>query len=120
MRMELNGIVGKKIIIKFQEAAVKDFAIWDITSEEFVAVVTGIDERLGIWLRNPRFKIKFTRDKDGNLIPPEKQKIEEFDADIFIPWHYIKGLLHVRDERFIMDKEDRGQIGFHIYKDKEI
>lgn len=120
MKIQMGDILGKMVILKFHQETVRDFAVWDITSEEFVAVVTGIEERLGLWLRNPRFKIKLTRDKEGNLISQENQELEEFEADVFIPWQYIKGILHVRDDRFVYEKSKEKKIGYYTYKNKEI
>lgn len=120
MNIQMSDILGKQIILKLSEEAVRDFAIWDINGEEFFGVVTGLDERLGIWLRHPDFAIKLTKDIEGNYIPEQEQKMEHFEADIFIPWQYIKGIAHIRDDRFIVDKTAKKHIGFGVYKEKRM
>ncbi len=117
--MQINEIIDKKVYIQLEKNA--DFSRWDIKAECILIVVSGVQENLGIWVRHPNYKVIFKIDKSGNSIPADKRKQEEIEADLFIPWRYIKGIFHIRDDRLKREKNPERLVGFNVYKkDKEI
>jgi len=111
--MNMNDIIGKKVLLKFTAEATKDFNEFGITNENMWADVVGVDERLGIWIRHPSYKVAVWWDESKNIISKEKRKQETLPADFFIPLNYIKGILAIEDTRFTI-AEDKIPMGFLI------
>ena len=112
--MQVENLVGKLILFKFSPEIRPDLPLFQIYKDEVWAVVTGIDNE-GVWIENPAYELGIWWDANGNLIPPEKQKKEKVKANILIPWHYIKALMSVEDERFQKAKNERLP-GFKFYR----
>lgn len=117
--MDHNNLIGKKVFLKLIDAAVNDFKDWEIGYKELVVFISGVEQN-GIWLRHPNFKITFTIDKGGNKISETERKFEEIEADIFIPWKYIKGIVHLHDDRLKYDNEPERKMGFAVSEKREI
>lgn len=114
--MSWDKIIGKKIILKLTDDAVNEFKEWDIKAKNLVVFISGVEQN-GLWLRHPNFGITFTKDKNGNNVPEDKRMSEEIEADIFIPWGYIKGMVHLCDARLEYGKElVQRAIGFNAEK----
>ena len=77
-------------------------------------MVTGIED-LGIWIENPEYELGIWWDDKGHLIPEDKQKKEKVKTDILIPWHYIKAIMSVEDDRFERVKNETLP-GFKVYR----
>jgi hypothetical protein len=112
--MRLEDLEGKLVLFKLSEEIKDDLPLFQIYSDSFWAVVTGIENE-GIWVENPAYELGIWWDKQGNLIPPEKQVKEEVRANIFIMWRYVKGIMNVVDERFHRIKSEELP-GFKVYK----
>lgn len=72
--------------------------------------VLEVEEFVGIWVRNKKTEAVFKINKDGSAMPEEEQKPEKVDANVLIPWKFIKGILVLEDERTQVVKT--GAIGF--------
>jgi hypothetical protein len=112
--MRLAELKGKLVLFKFAETIRHDLSLFQIYKDELWAVVTGIDD-MGIWLQNPEYELGIWWNEKGELIPPNKQAKEKIKTDIFIPWHHIKMLMDVNDERFQKLKNERLP-GFQVYR----
>ncbi|MBU4562020.1 hypothetical protein KKB17_01255 [bacterium] len=110
-RMEHNKLIGKKVFLKLIDSAVEDFKDWDIGYKQLTVFISGVEQN-GLWLRHPNFKITFKVDKEGKVNPEANRKEEEIEADIFIPWGYVKGIVHLIDDRLKYDNEPGREIGF--------
>ena len=110
--MKMENLIGKKVYLKLKEETIVDFKVWDIKDPIILVTVSGIEYTLGIWIRNPGFKVKFLQNKKGKVIPKSKQKVEEVEADVFIRWEYIKGILDIKDDRLKIIKDKEDSIGF--------
>ncbi len=112
--MQVGDLVGKLTLFKFSEEIRPDLPLFQIYKDEVWALVTGVDNE-GIWIENPEYELGVWWDEKGNLIPPHKQVKEKVKTHILIPWHYIKVLMSVADERFQKAKSERLP-GFQAYK----
>ena len=112
--MQLEELKGKLVLFKFAEEIRPDLPLFQIYKDEIWAVVTGIDD-VGIWIENPAYELGVWWDGKGDLIPPGKQVKEKVKTNILIPWHYIKAIMSVEDERFQKIKSDKLP-GFHTYR----
>lgn len=97
--MQLENLVGKLVLFRFTDEARSDFPLFQIYDLVLWAVVSGIENE-GIWIKHPNYELGIWWDKEGNLIPPDKQVKESVKTDILIFWKYIKGIMTVEDERF--------------------
>jgi len=112
--MQVEELKGKLVLFKFSEEIRPDLPLFQIYKDELWALVTGVDNE-GLWIENPRYELGIWWDKEGNLIPPNKQVKEKVKASILIPWRFIKALMSVEDERFQQIKSQRFP-GFQVYK----
>lgn len=112
--MQVEELKGKLVLFKFAEEIRPDLSLFQIYKDELWGVVTGVDD-LGVWIENPAYELGVWWDEKGDLIPPNKQVKEKVQANIFIPWRYVKILMSVEDERFQKVKSERLP-GFQIYK----
>lgn len=112
--MQVENLVGKLVLFKFSEAIRGDLSLFQIFKDEVWALVTGIDNE-GVWIENPAYELGIWWDKDGNLIPQEKQVKEKVKTNILILWIYIKALMSVEDERFQKIKSEKLP-GFKVYR----
>jgi len=118
-RVSYENLIGKKVFLKLINNAVNDFKNWDIKSEELIVFISGVESN-GLWLRHPNFEIIFKVAQDGNPIPENQRRSEEKEADIFIPWGYVKGIVNIHDDRLKYDNEPERKIGFTISEKREI
>jgi hypothetical protein len=109
--MQVADLRGKLVLFKFSAEIAHDLPLFQIYKDELWAVVGGIDNE-GVWIENPSYELGVWWDEKGELIPPNKQVKEKVKTNIFIPWHYIKALMSVEDERFQKTKSERFP-GFH-------
>ena len=112
--MRVEELNGKLALFKFSEEIRPDLSLFQIYKDEIWAVVTGIDNE-GVWIENPAYELGIWWDKQGNLIPQDKQVKEKVKTNILIPWRYIKAVMSVDDERFQKEKNERLP-GFHVYR----
>lgn len=112
--MRAEELKGKLVLFKFSEEIRPDLSLFQVYRDEVWAIVTGVENE-GIWLENSAYELGIWWDEKGNLIPQDKQIREKVKTNILIPWHYIKALMSVDDERFQKVKSERFP-GFHIYK----
>lgn len=112
MEMRVRNLIGKGVFIKLKEEISDHFKNWGIKGKEFFATVVGVDEYLGVWVRNTEFRVRFSTDKDGNEIPENMRKEEIAEADILLKWEYIKGILDINDERLKVIEDDEVRLGF--------
>ena len=114
VEMRVEELQGRLVLFKFVEEIRHDLALFQIYKDEVWAVVAGIDNE-GIWIENPSYELGIWWDEKGELIPPNKQVKEKVKTNIFVPWHYIKAMMSVEDERFQKKKNER-MPGFQVYK----
>ncbi len=119
-RISYDNLIGKKVFLKLVDDATNDFKDWDIGHKELVVFISGVESNNGLWLRHPNFKITFKINKTGGEIPENERKPEEVEADIFIPWRYIKGIVHLHDNRLKYDNKPERKIGFTVPEKREI
>ncbi len=112
--MQVSELKGKLVLFKFSEEIRPALSLFQIYKDEVWAVVTGVDNE-GIWVENPAYELGIWWDKNGNLIPHDKQVKERVKTHVLIPWRYIKALMSVEDERFQKIKNERFP-GFTIYR----
>lgn len=112
--MQLADLKGKLVLFKFTEDLRPDLPLFQIYKSELWAVVTGVDD-IGIWIENSAYELGVWWDDKGNLIPENKQFKEKLKTHIMIPWHYIKSMMSVDDERFQKVKSERLP-GFQTYR----
>ncbi|OGX19587.1 MAG: hypothetical protein A3K83_03490 [Omnitrophica WOR_2 bacterium RBG_13_44_8b] len=112
--MQVEDLKGKLVLFKFSEEIRMDLSLFQVYKDEVWAIVTGVDTE-GVWIENPSYELGIWWDKQGNLVPQDKQVKEKVKTNIFIFWRYIKGLMAVEDERFQKVKSEQIP-GFHIYK----
>jgi len=118
-RVSYENLIGKKVFLKLIDAAVDDFRTWDIETKGLLVCISGVESE-GLWLRHPNFKITFKVAEDGGQIPEDQKKQEKKEADIFIPWRYVKGIANIHDDRFKYDNKPEKKIGFTISEEIEI
>lgn len=112
--MQVDDLKGKLVLFKFSDEIRQDLPLFQIYKDEVWAVVTGIGTE-GIWIENPSYELGVWWDENGNLIPPNKQVKEKVKTNILIPWHYVKIVMSVEDERFQRVKSERFP-GFQVYR----
>ncbi|MCK4912647.1 MAG: hypothetical protein KAS05_02885 [Candidatus Omnitrophica bacterium] len=116
--MDLHSLIGKLVLFKFHETIKNDFRIFDIQGENLWGVVSGIEpNNMGVWVKHPKYKLGIWWDEEGNTIPENQRTKEEFEADVLIPWQYIKGIMCIRDDRF--NREDKSSMGFHPFEENK-
>lgn len=118
-RVSYENLIGKKVFLKLTNDAVKDFKTWDIKSKELIVAISGVESE-GLWLRHPNFEITFKVARNGSQIPRNKARKEKKEADIFIPWGYVKGIVNIHDDRLKYDNKTERKIGFIISEKREI
>jgi hypothetical protein len=112
--MRIDDLKGKLALFKLSEEIKDDLSIFQIYGVNLWAVVTGVENE-GIWIENPGYELGIWWDKEGKLIPKERQIQENVKADTLILWRYIKGIMDVKDERFQKIKST-DLPGFKAYK----
>lgn len=112
--MQIDELKGKLVLFKFADEIRQDLSLFQIFKDELWAVVTGIENE-GVWIENPAYEIGVWWDKDGGLIPPNKQVKEKVKTNILVPWRYIKAIMSVDDERFQKIKNEKLP-GFQAYR----
>ena len=96
--MHMGKLIGNKVYIRLKKESSDFFGEWFGKKSSTIGfVVTGIDKVLGLWVEGDDIDVEFV----GN-----PKKVKKAKTDIFIPWHYIDGILYIRDKRAKLIKDD--------------
>ncbi|PID57153.1 hypothetical protein CSB45_07950 [candidate division KSB3 bacterium] len=86
-----------------------------ITENNFYAKIVGYD-RIGLWIENPEFTTTRVRDDNGNIIPPELRKQEQYLANVLIPWANVRSIVQFPErEGFSYEEDGIGSLGHGVY-----
>jgi len=110
-----EDIIGDVVFISFNDKDMLEHV--GIKAECGHFMIKGFDH-LGLWVQHPGLYNVVSEDKNGNPLPPGKEKKENIKANIFIHWSNIKTLMHYPDRKgFDFPSEFDKNIGFKIKKD---
>jgi hypothetical protein len=97
--MILDDLRGEVVLIKLRSA--EDLATFGVSSTNIYAKVIEIDERVGVWVENPRWTPGTHEDtEEGHL------------AQILIRWDYVVGIMTFPERKGFKEEEDIKPIGF--------
>ncbi len=98
--MLLDDLKDEVVLIKLRGH--EDLVTFGITSPNIYAKVIEVDERVGVWVENPKWK------------PHSSSASEEAHlAQVLIRWEYIIGIMTFPERRgFKEEEEDIKPIGF--------
>jgi hypothetical protein len=86
-----------------------------ITENNFYAKIVGYD-RIGIWIENPEFTTTRVRNDEGNIIPLEQRKQEQYLANVLIPWSNLRSMVQFPErEGFSYEEDGIGSLGHGVY-----
>ena len=86
-----------------------------ISENNFYAKIVGYD-RIGIWIENPEFTTTRVRDDDGNIIPLEQRKQEQYLANVLIPWANLRSMVQFPErDGFSYEEDGIGSLGHGVY-----
>ena len=97
--MLLDDLKGDIVLIKLRSH--EELSTFGISSTNIYAKVIEIDERVGVWVENPRWKPSTDPDKDESHL-----------AQILLRWEYIIGIMTFPEREGYKDDEDIKPIGF--------
>jgi hypothetical protein len=98
-RMILDDLRGEVAIIKLRSH--EELATFGITTANIYAKVIEVDERVGIWVENPKWSPRTRGDEEESHL-----------AHILIRWEYVIGIMTFPEREGIREEEDIKPIGF--------
>ncbi|HUX08480.1 MAG TPA: hypothetical protein VMX35_14355 [Acidobacteriota bacterium] len=110
--MKKNGpvntqdILGQKAYFKIRNQ--EELTFFGIKEAQFYARVVGVDN-FGVWIENPKWEFVRVRDDAGEIIPPEKRKMEVHRTHVLLFWGTIVSIMTCP-----------GREGFDVHEAKEI
>jgi len=97
--MILDDLKDEVVLIKLRGH--EDLVTFGITSPNIYAKVVEVDERVGIWVENPKWRPR-----------PSSSEEEAHLAQVLIRWEYIIGIMTFPERKGFKGEEDIKPIGF--------
>ena len=99
--MLLDDLKGDIVLIKLREF--EELATFGISSTSVYAKIIEIDDRVGLWVENPRWS-------PGMARPGEED--ETHLAHVLIRWEYVIGIMTFPERRGFDEEDEIKPIGF--------
>lgn len=115
----MEHVVGNKVLITLHRQAYELLNLQGIDSENFVALVAGVDT-FGMWIENPNYTTVPVYTDTGEYIPPEERRPVSHRGVLLLQWPYIETVMQFPDRPAFRGGVDVSEIGFRSHSHREV